>query len=764
MNRRRTRALSVWAAAALALAGTLGTASAALADDVYNNLDTSIDATAESMALDLGGQNGTTTFYVAPTDDDGKNGCNLTGQTTLTVKVESSGPAVATVGFGSDGNSPTATFTSCGDQKAVTIRPVGAGTATISLSETGNTTGRSFNFAPATFTVTVSARNTAPQVSVTNVTQGASYEKGSVPTAMCAVTDTEDGAVTPFAATLSDDLDNDGLGSQTATCSYTDRGPGPLTQTVSATYSIIDGSAPVVGYTLSPAKPDGLDGWYRGSVTLDWDVAETQSPLSLQTTGCEDQQVLADQHATTYSCTATSSGGTTGPVEVSIKRDGNGPVVTYDGIAPGALEGNDGWYRSPVTATFKASDTFSGVAGADEATVTSTGDGDAVSLASPAFSDKAGNTTGAGAANSPEFKIDTVAPEVLEGAVTSGDLGNDHWYTSEVTASFEASDDTSGVEGTNPKTVSTGTAQGTVTLDSPAFSDVAGNTTPSGNKKVTVKVDTVAPEVGEGVVTSGDLGDNGWYTSEVTASFTATDGTSGVAGDKTRTASTGTTQGEVTLDSPAFSDVAGNTTEAGTKKKTVKVDSVAPAVELTGGPAEGAKHPYGSVPAEPTCDATDETSKVASCVVSGYGTGVGTHTVTATATDHAGNTSTASRTYTVDAWGLKGFYQPVDMGGVINKVKGGSTVPLKFEVFAGSTELTDVSAVKSFGAASITCSSTAPVDALEITTTGGTSLRYDTSGGQFVQNWKTPTALGCYGVTMTTQDGSKLTAKFQVTK
>ena len=51
--------------------------------------------------------------------------------------------------------------------------------------------------------------------------------------------------------------------------------------------------------------------------------------------------------------------------------------------------------------------------------------------------------------------------------------------------------------------------------------------------------------------------------------------------------------------------------------------------------------------------------------------------------DKAGNTTTVSRTYTVQKWTLKGFYPPVDMNGVVNTVKGGSTVPLKFEVFAG---------------------------------------------------------------------------------
>ena len=54
---------------------------------------------------------------------------------------------------------------------------------------------------------------------------------------------------------------------------------------------------------------------------------------------------------------------------------------------------------------------------------------------------------------------------------------------------------------------------------------------------------------------------------------------------------------------------------------------------------------------------------------------VETHTVTATATDNAGNVGSSSATYTVFAWTLKGFYQPVDMNAVYNVVKNGSSVP-----------------------------------------------------------------------------------------
>ncbi|MBC9822515.1 PxKF domain-containing protein [Terrabacter sp. MAHUQ-38] len=128
--------------------------------------------------------------------------------------------------------------------------------------------------------------------------------------------------------------------------------------------------------------------------------------------------------------------------------------------------------------------------------------------------------------------------------------------------------------------------------------------------------------------------------------------------------------------------------------------------------------------------------------------------------------SSDSATFTIGTWGLKGFYQPVDMsssGTVLNSVKGGSTVPLKFEIFSGQTELTATSAVKSFTAKQISCQSSALLDDIELTTTGGTSLRYDSTGGQFIQNWQTPKTVGsCIQVTMTAQDNSNLVAYFKI--
>ena len=89
------------------------------------------------------------------------------------------------------------------------------------------------------------------------------------------------------------------------------------------------------------------------------------------------------------------------------------------------------------------------------------------------------------------------------------------------------------------------------------------------------------------------------------------------------------------------------------------------------------------------------------------------------------------------AWTLHGFYQPIDMNGVVNSVKSGSTVPLKFEVFAGSDELTSTSYIQGLSAKQISCD-TSLTDDIEMTATGGTSLRYDSTAGQFIFNWQTP--------------------------
>jgi hypothetical protein len=746
---RARRIATALAVAPLVIGAAAG---AAVADTISNNLDSSVDAVAEIMPLNVGGPDGTTSLYVNPTNGDGKGGCNLTGGKTLVVSVVSSNEAVVTV-------SPSSvTFTSCGDIKALTVTPKAQGSADITLSQVSNTAGGTFDLAPASFRVNVVApapATTAPVVSVEGVTGGESYAKGQVPKTTCQVVDAEDGS-SSFPAILSAVTGTyaaDGIGEQTASCSDTDQ--GNPTASASKTYTIVDPSAPTVDYTLDPASPDGDDGWYTGDVSLTWHVADVDSPLSLAATGCAAQTVTTDQAETGYTCSATSAGGATHKT-VTIKRDATAPEVAYGGLVSGD-EGDNGWYTSPVTVRFTATDGLSGPATAGQ-NVTTESDGPAVTVDSPVFRDAAGNESAAGEAHSPAFKIDTQAPNAPTVSVDPAPNAAG-WNDTEVVVHFTANGDNgpSGVAGCSHDaevTAETGgqTVTGTCT-------DNAGNVGPEAS--VTVKLDETGPVVSYSRVVAGTKGTGEWYTSDVEVEFIASDALSGVTKD-TDTAWSSGEGADVTVASPVFTDLAGNT---GTTTTQVSIDKTAPTDIVFHGMTGGAAYYFGSVPEPPTCSATDDVSGVVGCEVTGDAdpTSAGTHTYTATATNGAGQTSEATLTYTVKEWTLKGFYSPVDMNGVWNTVKGGSTVPLKFEVFADG-ELTSTSAVKGFTQKQVSCPGGAAVtDAIETTVLGGTALRYDTTGGQFIQNWQTPKRPGaCYAVTVTTQDGSHLDASFQL--
>jgi hypothetical protein len=145
-------------------------------------------------------------------------------------------------------------------------------------------------------------------------------------------------------------------------------------------------------------------------------------------------------------------------------------------------------------------------------------------------------------------------------------------------------------------------------------------------------------------------------------------------------------------------------------------------------------------------------------------TAVGSYNVVATL-NNPNYQGQATGTLVISPWTTKGFYQPIDMGDVLNTVKNGSTVPVKFELFSGTTELTSTSAVSSIVAKTVNCAAFNgdPEDAIETLATGGTSLRYDATGGQFIYNWQTPKKINtCYNLTMTATDGSTITAYFKL--
>lgn len=104
---------------------------------------------------------------------------------------------------------------------------------------------------------------------------------------------------------------------------------------------------------------------------------------------------------------------------------------------------------------------------------------------------------------------------------------------------------------------------------------------------------------------------------------------------------------------------------------------------------------------------------------------------------------------------IQGFFAPVGDGD--NTVKAGSTVPLKFRVFDGDTEITDPAVIASVVALKVPCEGEDSLpEGIEIVNKGNTGLRY--AEDSFIVNWKTPRTPGCYEVTVTTVDETRIVA------
>jgi hypothetical protein len=351
---------------------------------------------------------------------------------------------------------------------------------------------------------------------------------------------------------------------------------------------------------------------------------------------------------------------------------------------------------------------------------------------------------------------DDTTPPVIAFSYSGGGTENG-WYTSDGWATWYVSDDESAVtstSGCDPVYIGQETAG--MTLICSATS--AGGTS---THSEFFRLDLAPPTIYASY--SPEANQWGWNNTGVTLTFVCEDNMSGVmyCEPERYFSDEGTEQGG----GPArVVDYAWHDDRLFSWRP-INIDKTPPGVSLVGGPADGGTYYFGFVPTAPTCSASDALSGLdGNCSVSGYSTAVGSHTVTASVTDKAGNSASASATYTVRAWSLSGFYAPVDMNGVYNVVRSGNRVALKFEVFAGPKELSDTSVVQSFTAASVACPAGSG-EAIEggASATGDTALRYDTTAGRFILNWQTPRQAGaCYRVTMMTRDGSSLMAFFKL--
>jgi hypothetical protein len=511
--------------------------------------------------------------------------------------------------------------------------------------------------------------------------------------------------------------------------------------------------------TAAATPPPNPNGWNRTDVTVTYSGTDALSGIDV----CDAPDVLSSEGAgQSASGTCTDKAGNESDLATAsgIKIDKTAPTAT---ATPSPAPNANGWNKTDVTVTFNGSDPGgSGIDSCHADTVLSS-EGAGHSAGGTCI-DKAGNESDPATASG--INIDKTAPVITDlGPTTTANANG--WLNHDVVNPFKASDALSGPNGACesafPDLVSGGRRQDkttsgegvAITVTSDDCTDLAGNTAPAKTSGA-FKIDKTKPSASASAAPPPNA--NGWNKTNVTVHFSGTDALSGI--DTCHADTVLSSEGAGQSASGTCTDKAGNESDAATAS-VINIDKTNPTLTWTGGPANGSSPYYASVPPAPTCTAVDSLSGPDTCGVTGYAATVGPHTMTATSRDKAGNVYAEQRSYTVLAWTLTGFFQPVDMGNVLNVVKSGSTVPLKFKIYAGSSELTDVADVTSLKYGQVACDASAPNDDIETVATGGTVLRYDT--GQFIYNWKTPSLPGkCVSVTMTTQDGSSLTAFFKL--
>jgi hypothetical protein len=299
-------------------------------------------------------------------------------------------------------------------------------------------------------------------------------------------------------------------------------------------------------------------------------------------------------------------------------------------------------------------------------------------------------SAGGSASQSVKVKIDKTVPSVT-GAVTSGTLVNG-WYIDNVGVSWTPS-----VAGPSGQTLSADCSDASFTTDgSHTFtcSVTTGAGLSSAPASVTVKRDAQSPKIT--YTLTGTLGNNSWFTTNVGVIWTTTAGPSGVSSCSSAPVSTDGTN--ITFSCTA---TAGNGKTASLTTAAAKRDATKPVVAYTGNAGTYTVDQTVTI----TCTATDAMSGIAtkSCAsITGpaYTFTTGANSFTASAVDNAGNTNSASTSFTVTTTSaslctLINLW--VSNGGVANslcgKIEKGNYEPFRNELAAQSgKKITDANA------------------------------------------------------------------------
>lgn len=283
----------------------------------------------------------------------------------------------------------------------------------------------------------------------------------------------------------------------------------------------IDLTRPQISGELVPA-PNG-NGWNDSDVTVEWHCVDPTLADATPGSGVADcppsQIVSTEGSGQILTATATDvAGNTSEPARATVNLDKTPPVLA--GTPTTAPNGTNGWYTSPVTIHWTASDALSGI---DDATVpadsTLSSDGVNSTYAATVL-DLAGNST---TASSTPVNIDQTPPST---AVASAPAS---WSNSGVTLDLVATDNLSGVAATHFSVDGAAQQTGTtVSIDAEGRHQVSFySVDDAGNAEsptaVTVDIDKTAPTVVASQAPAANA--NGWNNGPVTVTFSCTDPT-----------------------------------------------------------------------------------------------------------------------------------------------------------------------------------------------------------------------------------------------
>jgi len=272
----------------------------------------------------------------------------------------------------------------------------------------------------------------------------------------------------------------------------------------------IDEQEPDTTIILSPASPDGSNGWYVSTVRITLSASDGLSGIS------STKYRLDGNSWRNYSSSLTLSDCEHIIEYYSIdnagnQEDGKSKTINIDTVPPetaltlSGTEGDNGWYVTPVQITLSSADTCSKVADIKYRI----DNGSWWNYASPFnlpdceqtieyySEDKAGNTEGMKTQN---VKIDTIAPSA--NLTLNGTAGENDWYKSDVIVDIDSSDSCSSVKSERIKIDSGSEQTPSVTVRSEGIHtieyyavDNAGNESSSASNRddASVKIDKTPP-------------------------------------------------------------------------------------------------------------------------------------------------------------------------------------------------------------------------------------------------------------------------------